>query len=341
MSVAHNGPPTTQHAPVPDFDPQVKIPASVLAASARADQLFHESQGTQPEGQQPEQPEQPVEQQPGTATVTEQQPPPQQRAAPQEDSWEHRYNSMKGRYDRANDQLRNMSEQISNMQHVIATMQQPAPTPPELRAERLISAEEENDYGREFLDVVGKKAKEEFTPEVAELRNELARVNAKLDGVGGHLQQNARQNMLAQMTARLPEWREINVDDGFKHWLSLPDPYSGAIRHELLKVAFERNNTPQVLAFFNGFLAEEAATDPARREPDQGRQAQIPLETLAAPGRAKSSAASAPAEKPSFTRAQIASFYAQVGAGKYRGRDAEKDKLERQIFDAQRDGRIR
>src|SRR6478736_3233255 len=171
MSVAHNGPPTTKHAPVPDFDPAVKMPASVLAASARADQLFHESQGTeQPEQPQPEQPELPLDT--GTVSEPQQQPAPQSR--PQEDSWEHRYNSMKGRYDRANEQLRNMSEQISNMQHVIATMQQPAAAPPELRAERLISPEEENDYGREFLDVVGKKAKEEFTPEVAELRSELA-----------------------------------------------------------------------------------------------------------------------------------------------------------------------
>jgi hypothetical protein len=62
--------------------------------------------------------------------------------------------------------------------------------------------------------------------------------------------------------------------------------------------------------------------------------------TLAAPGRAKSAAAAAPAEKPFFTSAQITRFYADVNSGKYRGREADKAKLEAQIFDAQREGRI-
>lgn len=70
--------------------------------------------------------------------------------------------------------------------------------------------------------------------------------------------------------------------------------------------------------------------------------AKVPLAKFAAPGRAKTAAGtSAPAEKPIITRAQIAAFYADIANGKYRGKDAEKAKLEATIFEAQREGRIR
>lgn len=148
------------------------------------------------------------------------------------------------------------------------------------------------------------------------------------------------------MNDRLPNWREVNTDPDFLSWLKLPDPYSGVIRHELLKTAYERNDTPRVLNFFQGFLSEEAVLAPADSGPDfrssAATQDKVPLANFAAPGRAKTAAASgAPAEKPVFTRAQIAKFYADVASRKYAGREAEKDRVENQIFDAEREGRIR
>jgi len=97
-----------------------------------------------------------------------------------------------------------------------------------------------------------------------------------------------------------------------------------------------------VLAFFNGFLAQEAALAPAPTvDPAPAADGKIPLSDLAAPGRAKTSAANAPVEKPTFTTAQIAQFYADSARGKYRGREAEYNRTEAQIFEAQREGRVR
>jgi hypothetical protein len=141
-------------------------------------------------------------------------------------------------------------------------------------------------------------------------------------------------------------WRQVNVAPDFHSWLQLPDPFSGAIRHSLLSAAYEQNNTPRVLAFFNGFLAQEAALAPAPEvaQPDASvtETGKIPLETFAAPGRAKTSAApGAPAEKPTFTATQVSKFYADSASGKYRGREAEKDRIDAQIVEAGREGRIR
>jgi hypothetical protein len=116
-----------------------------------------------------------------------------------------------------------------------------------------------------------------------------------------------------------------------------------------LNAAFQRNDAQRVAAFFKGFISDEAATNPAGLQPANsvtsvGNTTQPPkvsLEQFAAPGRAKTAAASAPAEKPVISRADISKFYADVQAGRYRGREQEKERFEALIFEASRDGRIR
>ena len=152
--------------------------------------------------------------------------------------------------------------------------------------------------------------------------------------------------MFSEMDRVLPVWRQMNDDDNFLNWLALPDRYSGAIRHRLLKEARDQLDTARVLSFFQGFLAEEAALSPAKAEqivpaapaPPAPRRETIPLESLAAPGRAKSTAASPPVEKPYITRDQLTKYFAAKRQGKYTPEEAQQfDKL---IFEAQRDGRI-
>jgi hypothetical protein len=345
-------------------DETVKVPAAIRAAAAQADELFKAAYNNPIE-------ESNVEASTGAEEVTSESnssaetfQTPAKELAPEaktevrdenksdeDQSWEHRYKSMKGRFDRSQDQIRQMSEQITNLQLVVSNLEMRAPdnTPQNYNkdlSERLITAEEENDYGAEFLSVVGKKAREEMLPIVKGYEDKISRLEAQLQGVNGHFAQNAKQSMLSDLDERVANWRDVNKQQEFLEWLELPDLYSGAIRHELLKAAYERNNAPQVAAFFNGFLAEEAAMRPAgSAEATNGAQRRAPAvdpASLAAPGRAKSAAsASAPAEKPFFTGAQIAKFYAEVASGKFRGNEAEKDRIEAQIFEATRNKRVR
>lgn len=344
----------------PRTDPAASLPAAVRAAGKLADDKHKAvySKNNAPEPKPGDDnikiADAPATPEPAAATPT---PEPTPAPAPEPvtstgnppaENWEHRYNSMKGRYDRSQDQIRALSDQISQLQVVIATMQQPTPQPADtLPPDSLLTPQEETDYGAEFLSVVGKKAKQIVNPEVASLKAELAAVKQQLANVGGYVQTSARQRMLDTLNEKVPSWPEVNENDKFIAWLQLPDAYSGVIRHELLKAAYERNDTPRVLAFFTGFLAEEAAVDPAPGGLDAvpaapTPPAKVPLESLAAPGRAKSTAApSAPAEKPIITRSQIQQFYLDVAANKYRGREQEKDRLEKMIFDAEKEGRIR
>jgi len=339
-------------------DPNVKIPAAVRAAAARSEEMYNQFRDggpvetptdVTPQGNPDLEAASLAQSAPAQTQPTEQpvQQPAETTPPADGESWEHKYKSMHGRFVRSQDQIKTLSEQVSQLQSVIATMQT-APAQqvqiPELEAENLITPEEAADYGEDFLKVVGKRAREEMAPVIKGYQAKIAELEQKLNGVSGAVQQTSQEKLLTKLDEGLPTWRELNSNSEFLDWLRLPDPYSGAIRHDMLKAAYAQGNAHRVLAFFNGFLAEEAVVAPAGQEPDPQvtKVPKVPLANLAAPGRAKTAAsASAPAEKPIITRAQIATFYADLAAGKYRGRDAEKNKAEAMIFEAQRDGRIR
>lgn len=357
------------------IDPDVVIPSSVRAAAARAE-AAHKAAYPDPVVVKKPAEATPVdpkiaaeaaaadEQQKQLLQQPQQQPPPQDTKQPpqqapnaqQDDaSWEHKYTSMKGRYDKSQENIRQMAEQISNLQNVLATvtsMPTPSQVPSEAQDTDSLSPEEVSEYGAEFLDIVGKKARAATSPLVQSLQQEVQDLKRQLGYVGGNIAQNAREKMLADLDNKLPNWRQLNEDPQFISWLALPDAYSGAIRHNLLKAAWDRNDAHRSLAFFQGFLAEEAAVDPAGTRtppngsrPPQGSNGQghknggITLESFAAPGRAKS-AADIPAEKPFIKRSEISRFYADCAANRYRGQEAEQKRLEAMIFSAQTDGRI-
>ncbi len=358
-------------------DPEVKIPAAVKAASARADKIHSESYNTKPAVVEEKTitlatTNDPTMQPPKDTSATRDtvtlQPPKElapevkpdtkeQVTTPSKDepavNWEHRYNSMKGRADSQTAQLRDMSNQIANLQATLASLNTKpngasngsGDTKPEFTP---LTPDEVKEYGEDFLKVVARQAQEAMMPYVRSLEKQVADLNGHVSSVGNHVAVSEQQKMHDTLNAQMPNWGEINRDPRFISWLGLTDPYSGAIRHDMLTKAYERNNAPQVLAFFNGFLRDEAAVAPQEtRQTTQNAPvitpqpvAKIPLADLAAPGRAKDTAANSPVEEPSFTTAQIQKFYADVRANKYAGRDADKLALENQIFKAASSGRV-
>jgi len=243
-------------------------------------------------------------------------------------------------------------DRITALEGIIADQQHapPAPVPsasPAPVAARLITPQEESEFGNEMLDVMGRRAREIVSPELEELRNTVRTLESKLTGTVTEVKRNARQDMLSALDASMPEWRQVNDMPEFKTWLALLDPYFGVKRHNALLSAFEKNDTPRVLNFFRGFVSELAAaapdeTLPAPIPPAAPQPAKPGLESLAAPGRARTPAqTNAPAEKQIITTADINAFYAAKARGEYNGRAAEFHALEQELFKAQREGRVR
>ena len=138
-------------------DPNTVIPPVVAANAAVADELqkkFIEEQA-QASGEENQEERQEEHREEHREERREAPPPP---PPADDESWQSRYNSMKGRYDRQGDQIKSLTGQLTSMQRVIDQLSmQPRPRlRPPPQATRLLTEDEVNDFGPEFLDVVGR-----------------------------------------------------------------------------------------------------------------------------------------------------------------------------------------
>lgn len=345
------------------IDPNVKVPAAVLRESARSDaihkQAYHPNAPaapapSDPPAPAPAAPPAPAAAAPAPAPAAPVTPTGNEPPAPEPNDWEGRYRASEGRLQQARNTINQQQTTISglegrvaSMERIMSTMQTapaPAPvTPPELRASSFVTQEDRETFGEDLLAAARRAAREEFDADRQAMQAEIDNLKKGVGTVTSVVVGNARDKMLGDLDVSLPNWRQQNKDPNFLAWLRLQDPFSGGIRSELLRQAFEANETQRVLAFFKGFLSEEATVAPAAPAAPTS-QGGPSLEDFAAPGRAKTEALTPtgdPSAKPIIARAQIAQFYRDVNAGKWRGRDEEKRKTEEMIFAAERDGRIR
>lgn len=291
---------------------------------------------------------QPVAQTPAPQPVAQEPQPDPADANVSPEQWQHRYLSMKGRFDQSQITIGSMQQQMAELGDEMVRLQnsmtrQPAPRPAApAPPPRLLTDADVQTYGPELLDVISRAAREAVAPEIQNVAQQSRQVSQQLTRQG-------TAGLYQQLDEKVPNWKVINVDPRFKLWCRSHDVYSRQVRGKLLNEAFQAADAPRVIAFFEGFQNEEVATGnaPAPQQQPQTpapRQAAVQLETLAAPGRAKPAGGDSPAsaaDKPVFTRTEIATFYANVRKGAYAGRDADKARDEAAIFSAQREGRVR
>ena len=279
------------------------VPPAVAQAAARAEELQRElnAENSPVEPPQPEPaPEHPPE--------PEGQPAP--AAAPGNRDWERDFAAMKGRYERAEAEAKNLKDRLDGMEALLAKVQTTAPAPrpaPEQTFSKLVTPQEESDYGKEFLDVVGKRAKEELLPELAELKSTVEHLKGGMATVGTTIAKSAEERVYDALDGEVgTDWEQLNYDPGFKEWLQQSDPYAGRKRHDMLTEAFGRHDAQRVVKFFKGYLTEAAAVDPQTprgapsltpTQPNGSANGKIPLETLCGSRQSRSRSVSKPCRK--------------------------------------------
>jgi hypothetical protein len=332
--------------PEEKFAPKLpqQLQTQVDAVNAAMDQLREEEAAEQegePEGEYEEEGQ------------YEEEPRDEQPPAQQGESWEQRARSTAGRLEQALSANTQLTKRLGDLEREINYMKVrgvETPQPPTPRApQKLIKPEELSDYGEEFFDVVGRRAKEELLPVVETFDERIKRLESGQQSVGKIVEQTQKRGVYDTLRDEVPEWDEINHHPAFHNWLAVPDPYSGRPRKELLTEAYSRHDADRVVNFFRGFLTEATGSPPSNSRA-QGQSApplangnasgKPSLEDFAAPGRARSAPQQLPPDKPVYTHAWIARFSADKLAGKFRGREAEVEATERDIYQAQHEGRI-
>lgn len=262
---------------------------------------------------------------------------------------------MYGRWQAAQRQIGAMEQQMNDLATELQRTQallgngNPPAQPPQQRQQphrQLITDQDRENYGDDLIDVARRAALEAVSPELDTLR-------AENNDLKKRVTTTAQSELKQALTQKVPNWVVINRSQDFQRWLSLPNIYTGEVRGKMLNAAYAAADAPKVIALFNDFINEVKATGGelpgARQEQQQQvdpaapRQPAIQLETLAAPGRARPAAGDTPlpADKPTYTRAQIRNFYSDVRRGVYSGRETEKHRIEADIIAAQTDGRVR
>ena len=282
------------------------------------------------------------------ARETSPKPAPQLGTPEQE---HHKFLAMQGRYQQSQGVISAMQTQMQELgdelQRVHLMLQQRGPVPssgpgntPRIGV-GVLTDEDKAAYGEELTTFVMKAAKDAVAPELSQLEQENLKLRQQVT-------RQAQNTLYGQLRAAVPDWESINTNPRFVAWLRLPDVYSQQVRSTMLKQAFQAANAPRVIAFFKGFLQEEVATGHVQaprseQSIEAPREPAVPLSTFAAPGPARPATGDTqvPDAKPVYTRTYIKGFYDQVRAGLWAGREADKARLESDIFAAQREGRVR
>jgi hypothetical protein len=177
--------------------------------------------------------------------------------------------------------------------------------------------------------------------EVAELKRLVMQMQTtvvpKVESVAQRQALNSEQMFWSELSAEVPDWREINAEQGFHNWLLEVDPLSGVARQSYLDNAQNQLDARRVAGFFKTWQSMNGGS--VAQSPRSVASSQ--LEKQISPGRGRTSASSMTAnEAKAYNRTDVAKFFDDVRKGLYKGREQERDRIERDIFAAQREGRI-
>jgi hypothetical protein len=174
---------------------------------------------------------------------------------------------------------------------------------------QLLTAQDEENYGPELLDMSKRAALEALSPELNALRQE----NRQLRGMATRVQYAEIERSLNQ---QIPNWRQVYQNPEFSSWLSQPDEYSGTTRSQLMRNAVSNGDSARVIAFYRGFQQEAGSHVPA------GQRSRQP----------------ATGGPRIYTRPQIANLYERRRKGEFT--DAQWFPIEADVVKAAGEGRV-
>ncbi len=309
------------------------------------------------------------------------QPAPVSQPAADDPAAEQRFKVLQGKYNaevpRLHQEKKAQAEQIAALQNqlqstqqILANFAQPPVTNQPAQQPSLVTEQEVKEFGPDLIDIVRRVATEVVQPRIRTLEEQFRPTAAAVQQMAPMVQQTAEdsrrtsaqvahETMCNGLDAAVTDgngnsiWEAINDHPEFQAWLDQVDPYAGAKRGAMLSQAYGSHDVPRVAAFFTGFMKEHAAVAPTGQQQATAPQGTPPagspmvsLASLAAPGTGVGGPASAGAPNESgqqrvYTLAEISAFYRDSQRGVYKNREPERQALEKDIFLAQKSGRVR
>lgn len=252
--------------------------------------------------------------------------------------WKHRHDVIQGKYNKEvpalHAEVRQLKQDIADKDARIQELEAQSSAgqnggPDDAQIEQF-----RQEYGEELVDFVqrmidakgGDSRKPEIDPKrVEELDQRVAQFEQERMA-------DAEARFWTDLKRAIPNWETVNKDPDFHQFLAQIDPISGKQRQVLLNEARDALDAQRVIEIFQLHLKNQSQSH------GQGRQ--IPEEEVE-PRTARTTEAEPQGggNKRIWTGKDISQFYKQKAAGRMDPKEAER--LEADIFAAQREGRVR
>ena len=304
------------------------LPRAVREAEELADRLQKE---LIEQSQAPEAPEQPAppqeaapEQTPEQTPNGSEQPAPVVNAQPQPqpEDLEHRYKVLQGKY---NAEVPRLSSENKELRTRLQTLEQQLE---EMKAAvpkaSLVKPEEIEEYGEGLIDVARRIAREEL----AAKEQEIEKLKAEINSIKSVTTKTVENDFFKTLGEMVPDWQQMNTDEGFLKWLDQVDELTGEQRIQLLSKAEAQRDAVRAAKFFQAFK-KESSTWAAKSQDALAAQVVPPA----------SPAPNTPQAKRIWTRGEIQQFYDRMRRGTVT--DQEAIAIEADINAALVEGRIR
>ena len=264
----------------------------------------------------------------------------------EEETFERRYKSLQGMYNaevpRLHAEKRELETRVTQLEALMSTLNTPTTTNTQQQTALVTDADVE-EYG-DSIDVMRRVSREEASQQQARIDQLEGLVRGMQTSVVPQVQQlqhrqavTSEQAFWSEIQTAVPDWQDINTNQGFQSWLLEVDPLTGISRQTYLDDAQKNLDARRVTQFFSTWKAQ---TGPSVAQSTPVVQSKSQLEKQVAPGRGRSGGTTSSNEPATYSSVDIKNFFTDVQKGKYKGKEKERDRIERDIFAAQREGRI-
>jgi hypothetical protein len=278
--------------------------------------------------------------------ASESSPNEQRRQDTNGEAAEQRYRTLQGMYNADTARLRaenkQLNDRLGQLEQLLSSMSAAPPQEHNTSVERLITEKDVEEYG-DSIEVMRRVSREEAAAanrRIAELEHMLRQVQTnvlpRVEQVAHRQAVTTEQTFWSDLSAMVPGWRDTNADQNFHSWLLEVDPMTGMTRQSHLEDAQRNFDARRVAAFFStwqGMNGQNVA------QPNRDAAASQ-LGKQVAPGRSRGGSAPTTPTSKTYSTKDISKFFDDVRRGMYRGKEAERDRIERDIFAAQRENRI-
>ena len=230
------------------------------------------------------------------------------------------------RYKTLQGMIRNKEDENQRLQAILSQIHdadhQKQDQPHERPADPSESKDRE-EFGADFVDMVYRA----IDRRLAKFEERLSRTEGVANESFKNTTVTAQERFEKKLTERVPNWREYDVTDEFKVWLN-----SSPVRVEIVRKGMANYDANAIAEIF------ELYTQLTGKGQDEGKSAPAgkSLEGKVAPSKGRASKPSSAPEKKVWTRSEIAQVFSNR-----RGFDQKEfEKLQREIFSAQKEGRV-